>query len=380
MIIKISKELLMKKVSMLSKLCTTSSNNPILSTILFETKGKNAIELIAYNTAIGCKTTVENEIENDEEDSFTLSASFLMNCLSKAPANSIINLKIEKDTEKLNISYNNGKVKYSTLTQPADEYPELPKLSGEESSSITVEQLINGIDSTLYCIEDGRDGKPRGLNIVIDKKSLSFKSLANSRLCEYTIDNEYDGERFNAIISRENAKYIRDIAFKEIKEDDDIVTIIKDTNHISFTLYDYTIISIAMAGEEYDFDQFLPKQNSTKITIKKNDLENSLVSISPVIESTMKNPVIAEVTENGIDLTTVSNIGKSKIFCDFTSFEGKPIKLGFNLSYMLEALKNISSEEIEVLFAGPVSPIIIYNINNRNNYALFLPLRIKNSY
>ena len=380
MIIKIKKDVLIKKVSMLSKLCTTSSNNPILSTILFETKGKNTVELIAFNTVIGCKTTVDNEVENDEVNSFTVNASFLMNCLSKAPANSVINLKIEKDTEKLNISYNNGKVKYSTLTHPADEYPELPKFSEEESASITVENLIKGIDSTLYCIEDGKDGKPRGLNIVIDNKNLSFRSLANSRLCEYTIDNEYDGKKFNAVISKDNAKYIRDIAFKEIKEDDDIVTIIKDTNHISFALYDYTVISIAMAGEEYNFEQFLPKQSTTKIRVKKSDLENSLIRVSPVIESAFKNPVIAEVTEKGIDLTTVSNIGKSKIFCEFENFEGKAIKLGFNLSYMLEALKNISSEEVEILFAGPVSSVVIFNIDNKKNYALFLPLRIKDSY
>lgn len=157
MTIKLSKEELVSKISILSKICSGCNTNPILNTILFNVKN-NTIELVAYNLEIGCCTNIKNENNNDDEFSFTLNAAFFINCLSKAPAKSVINMEIEKATEKVNISYNNGKVKYSTSYLPAEEFPELPTIKkSQDFTKIKVEKFIKGIDNTLYCVSSDKN-------------------------------------------------------------------------------------------------------------------------------------------------------------------------------------------------------------------------------
>lgn len=379
MTIKLSKEELVSKISILSKICSGCNTNPILNTILFNVKN-NTIELVAYNLEIGCCTNIKNENNNDDEFSFTLNAAFFINCLSKAPAKSVINMEIEKATEKVNISYNNGKVKYSTSYLPAEEFPELPKIKkSQDFTKIQVEKFIKGIDNTLYCVSSDKNfTKFPGLNISVNKEHVMFEAVDGYRLCKWETESDYDGENFDAIVSRNNAKYIRDIAFKEFDKDDDVIEITKNSKHIIFSLYNYTIISRICFGDKFDFTNFIPEKCDTKVKINRSALESALNCISPIIENAARNPVIAKIDETGINLKTISNLGKSEIFAEIIEFEGKSInKIGFNATFMIEALKNMSVDEVEIEFTSPLSPILIYNSENRSNFAMVLPLRIK---
>ena len=392
MTIKLSKEELVSKISILSKICSGCSTNPILNTILFNVKN-NTIELVAYNLEIGCCTNIKNENNNDDEFSFTINAAFFMNCLSKAPAKSVINMEIEKATEKVNISYNNGKVKYSTSYLPAEEFPELPTIKkSQDFTKIKVEKFIKGIDNTLYCVSSDKNfTKSPGLNISVNKEHVMFEAVDGYRLCKWETESDYDGENFDgetesdydgenfdAIVSKNNAKYIRDIAFKEFDKDDDVIEITKNSKHIIFSLYNYTIISRICFGDKFDFTNFIPKKCDTKVKINRSALESALNCISPIIENAARNPVIAKIDETGINLKTISNLGKSEIFAEIIEFEGKSInKIGFNATFMIEALKNMSVDEVEIEFTSPLSPILIYNSENRSNFAMVLPLRTK---
>ena len=51
------------------------------------------------------------------------------------------------------------------------------------------------------------------------------------------------------------------------------------------------------------------------------------------------------------------------------------IKIAFSSKYMLEALKSLDCEEIELLFNGEISPIIVKNPETDNLIQLILPIR-----
>lgn len=205
-----------------------------------------------------------------------------------------------------------------------------------------------------------------------------FEAVDGYRLCKWETESDYDGENFDAIVSRNNAKYIRDIAFKEFDKDDDVIEITKNSKHIIFSLYNYTIISRICFGDKFDFTNFIPKKCDTKVKINRSALESALNCISPIIENAARNPVIAKIDETGINLKSISNLGKSEIFAEIIEFEGKSInKIGFNATFMIEALKNMSVDEVEIEFTSPLSPILIYNSENRSNFAMVLPLRTK---
>jgi DNA polymerase-3 subunit beta len=51
------------------------------------------------------------------------------------------------------------------------------------------------------------------------------------------------------------------------------------------------------------------------------------------------------------------------------------IRIAFSSKYMLDALKAFDCEDVELLFNGEVSPIIVKNPNTDNLIQLILPIR-----
>jgi len=55
--------------------------------------------------------------------------------------------------------------------------------------------------------------------------------------------------------------------------------------------------------------------------------------------------------------------------------EGESIEISFNAKYLLDALKIIDTEDLNITLSGPLSPGIIRSGNHNNFVYLILPLR-----
>ncbi|MBS7021409.1 MAG: DNA polymerase III subunit beta, partial [Firmicutes bacterium] len=51
------------------------------------------------------------------------------------------------------------------------------------------------------------------------------------------------------------------------------------------------------------------------------------------------------------------------------------IKIAFSSKYMMDALKSLESDEVELLFNGEIKPIILKNPESDNLIQLILPIR-----
>ncbi len=60
---------------------------------------------------------------------------------------------------------------------------------------------------------------------------------------------------------------------------------------------------------------------------------------------------------------------------DVISIEGEDLKISFSSRYMLDTLRTISSERVEISFAGPMRPFVIRTPEEENILQLILPVR-----
>ena len=60
-----------------------------------------------------------------------------------------------------------------------------------------------------------------------------------------------------------------------------------------------------------------------------------------------------------------------------TKLEGENFEIGLNSRYLLEALKAIEDENIEILFNGPNSGVVINPIDSDNFKYMIMPMRLK---
>ena len=346
--------------------------NPILGMTLFEVN-KNEVTISATNIKIGASTILLTNNFNDECASFTVETAMLFNCINKL-GNTI---KITLD-EQMKITISSGRAKYTFAATDSSDFPEMQKVEGN-IIEFQASDFVKGISSTLYCVAESSTNVQRAecscVNITAESGLLSFKAMDGYRLTEYSFMIDYSGKPFYAFIPKLSAKFVLDIASKFKNE---TIKIMKSNTHALFIVGDYKITTNTMTGENFDLENVKNKEIVTTIKVKSEDLCLAIEQAIPVIENQSKNPLRFNLNNGLATISSVSALGKSNSECNI-NMEGKSIKLGVNSKYMLDAIKNLKSDEIVLKLQSPLKPIEIYNNENKENWAIVMPMRLDNA-
>ena len=78
-------------------------------------------------------------------------------------------------------------------------------------------------------------------------------------------------------------------------------------------------------------------------------------------------------------MRTNTTIGAAEDKCSFAG-DGKELEIGFNVKYMIDALRAVPSEEVTLELTNGLSPIVMTPVDDKQDFSyMVLPVRIKNS-
>ena len=132
------------------------------------------------------------------------------------------------------------------------------------------------------------------------------------------------------------------------------------------------ILSRLIEGEYYKIDQMLSSDFETKITVNKRELFNSIDRATLLIKESDKKPVVIETADQSLKLKMDTSIGSldDEILIEK---EGKDIVIGFNPKFIIEALRVIDDENIDIYLVNSKSPCFIRDAGQNYIY-LILPV------
>lgn len=365
---------LLKIATTLSKVAN-SKMNPILGTLLFEIN-KNEVTITGYNLEMGAKTTTVLSGMNTDSGAFCIDVKLLIGILSKINTDNVL-FDVD-NSNKIVISSENGRTKYDVTAFSAEDYPELPDEDNIQKITINKADFVNGIDCTLYSVSDDANNKKcYGLNIVNENNTIAFRGIDGYRLSEYITSSNVD-EAFSTHITKDAAKFIRDIIAKGKSDDENIEICIMD-KHIFFSIDDFSIICRKIESVDYDFSVYKRNEskNKTIVEVDKNIFLDNIDMITPLIENSAKFPVILDINadNNSIKIENVAEKGKSKTEFTANSITGDDLKIGFNVSFLSDAIKNIDSDTAIIKFGSNIDMGEIYG---NKTFSIILPMRLKN--
>lgn len=351
---------------------------PIMGTLLFEVNN-NEVTVVAYNLELGARTTTLLDGLNTESGSFTVDSKTLIGCLNKIGTDSV-DFEINEKYDKLVISSSNGRTKYDLTLLSAKDFPELPKVEDAKTAEIPKNAIVDGINRVLYAVNDSDNNLNfKGLNIVNEDGNLYFRAIDGYRLAEDKIVSGTK-EDFSAIIDKSSAKFVKDIAAKSSNSDDDKIEVAVTDNHCLFKIDGIEIICRKYSNPDFAFANFIKGcEDNTVITVKKDDFIENINMILPIVTNTFKFPIKMNIdaVKQVITIDNSSDRGRGTTEFSPTSIEGKDLMIAFNATYLLDAVSNIAGDEITIKLHSGVSPVRIYS-SDENNWALVLPMRIKN--
>ena len=143
-------------------------------------------------------------------------------------------------------------------------------------------------------------------------------------------------------------------------------------NHILFEFDDTIIVSRLIDGEYFRINQMLSNDYETKITINKKEFIDSIDRANLLISESDKRPIIINIINNSLEVKVNSVNGSLNEDIDIEK-EGKDIMIGFNPKFLMDALKVIDDEMVDIYLVNPKAPCFIRD-KNVNYIYLILPV------
>lgn len=356
---------LLKSVNIAMKAVPGKTTMPILECILIDASA-NEIKFTSNDMELGIETIVDGTIE--EKGIIALDAKIFSEIVRKLPDN---NVTITTD-EKLNTLITCEKAKFNIPGKSGEDFAYLPMIERDEPLTISQYTLKNMIYQTIFSIAVNDNNKlMTGELFEIKDNCLKIVSLDGHRIAIRKMPLKKDYSDRKVVVPGKTLNEISKILSGEM---DDVVSIFFTNNHILFEFDQTMVVSRLIEGEYFRIDQMLSSDYETKLSINKKEFLDCIDRATLLVREGDKKPIIIHITDGSMELKIDSAMGSMNEDIDIEK-EGKDILIGFNPKFLIDALKVIDDETIDIYLVNPKAPCFIRDEEETYTY-LILPVNI----
>lgn len=354
---------LLNGVQIVSKAVSSKTTMPILECILIDASN-GEIKLTANDMELGIETIIEGDIS--EKGIIALDAKIFLEIVRKLPNNLIT---IETNSN-LATSITCEKSKFDIVGKSGEDFSYLPKIEKNKSIVISQFTLKEIIRQTIFSISLNENNKMMtGELFEVKDNHLKVVSLDGHRISLRNVELKDNYDPIKVVVP---GKALNEISKILTGEADKEVTIYFTDRHILFEFDDTVVLSRLIEGEYFKIDQMLSNDYETRISINKREFYESIDRGTLLVKEGDKKPIIMNITDSNIELMIKSTLGSMDENIDISK-DGKDIMIGFNPKFLMDALKVIDDETIDIYMVNPKAPCIIRDFSSSYLY-LILPV------
>lgn len=358
----VKKDVFLEGIQAVQNVIDVRSALPILSHILLETQ-QDKIKMIATNLDIGISCVVPVDIQ--EGGAITVPAKRFSDIIKELPDN-----EITITTKKNNlVVIETPACQFKIMGLPREEFPKLPEFKDSEVIKLEQTGLKKILQLTSFAVSS--DETRYILNGIL------FKILKNHLIVVAT-----DGKRLAVVEKKLSQETEREISIivpiKTIYElnrslqDEGELSLVLGPNQAMFDLGKVVIISRLIEGEFPDYKQVVSVPSENKMGIGR---ERFLLAVrrAALLSTVDYQAVKLELFKNKLVLSkSTPDVGESREEID-VDYQGKEMIIGFNPGYLIDVLKNLSEEKVELELSDSEKPGVIRS----NGYVyIVLPMRL----
>lgn len=358
-----SKSNLLKSVNIVLKAIPGKTTMPILECILIDASA-NTIKFTANDMELGIETTVEGMIL--EKGIVAIDAKIFSDIIRKLPDNDVT---IETDEKRIT-TITCEKAKFSISGQSGEDFSYLPYVEKNQSIVISQFTLKEIIRQTIFSIAANENNKMMtGELFEVKGNLLRVVSLDGHRISIRKIELKEEYPDIKVVVP---GKTLIEISKILSGETEDEVRIFFTKNHIVFEFDDTVVVSRLIEGEYFRIDQMLTSDYETKVQVNKREFIDCIDRATLMVKENDKKPIIISITDDSMELKIQSQIGSMDEEIDIVK-EGKDILIGFNPRFLMDALRVIDDENVDIYLMNPKAPCFIRDEQQSYIY-LILPV------
>lgn len=274
------------------------------------------------------------------------------------------------DKRQLRISYMDSEGFLQCLS--SEEYPLIERVDTGKYFSLKQKDLKDLIGKTVFSAAT-EDSRPilKGVLLDLKQNEMTAVALDGYRLSLVRKKAENSSGDARLVVP---ARTLSEIS-KLLNDAEETVTVHLHQNSVMIEVEGTTIISRLLEGEFIRYEQIIPTEFSSQITVQREQFEDGLERAAILSKNDKNNLVKFDIKEKVLTLVSNSEIGNIKENIPI-SLHGKDLLIAFNARYFSEALKNTNDEFLRMNFTSAVSPCVIKPVEGEEFLFLILPVRI----
>jgi len=361
----VNKSLFEESLNIVERAISNRNTLPVLNNVLLSIENKK-LTLITTNLETAIKTTIE--VENSEDGKITIPVKLLSNYISLLKSEKVEIELTNKDTLSLKTEETETTIKGIS----SEEFPLIPKIETTQKTELLVEDFIKNVSKIVFASAlDELRPVLAGVFLKVENKIMTTVATDSYRLVEMKKEIENDNN-FSIIIP---SKTVLELSRIFNKGKDKKIKIEISKNQIKFQCEEIELTSRLIEGQYPDYTKIIPKEINTKAEVETQELITAIKRAS-LFAKENSNSIKIEIKKDEINIIVDSVQTGSEKARIKAKTEGEEKTIAFNAQYLIDAISNITTDQVEIGVNSSITPGLIKPKNEKGCIHVVMPLKV----
>ena len=291
-------------------------------------------------------------------------------------------IALELEGESLILKSGSGRYVIQIADHGEDGFLKVPELKGEPIA-LPSAAFQSGLSGVLFAASNDETKQIlTGVHLLAESGDLEFAATDGHRLAVCKIPG-LDAD--DAIDFAPFAVTIPGVTLRSLKamttDYGGAIEVTADRGLIAFRWGDYHLTSRTVEGQYPAYNQLIPQQFDRKITIERKPLLAALDRVSVIADQKSNHLVKFLINPDDQSLlisADAQDAGRGQEEINSAQISGEAIEMAFNIKYLMESLKNLTTTEVQIQINTPTSPAVITPLGGSKTTHLVMPVQVRN--
>ena len=369
-------------LQLVSRAVAGRPTHPVLANVLLTADAATGrLSLTGYDLSLGIQTSLPASVEGS--GAITLPARLFSEIVSRLPADSPITLRCEEGGEQVEISSLSGS--YQMRGMPAEDFPDLPLAQSGHPIRLDAEALVRGLRATLFA-NSGDEAKQilTGVHLQLEGERLECAATDGHRLAVQQLPHaleegaaEAGGEPFAVTVPARSLRELERLLSGRPSQEP--LSLFCERGQVVVLWADQVLTTRSLDGAYPNYGQLIPQEFGRHLQLNRRAFTAALERVA----------VLADQHNNVVKLSSDPASGRVVLRADAqdvgsgsedlaATVDGEPIEIAFNVRYLLDGLKAMAAEEVELRCNGPTTPAVLAPLGEDGAFTyLVMPVQIR---
>ena len=340
---------------------------PVLANVLIRKVGAE-LQLTTSDLEIQIRTQADLG-GDDQAFATTVGARKLIDILKTLPADQRVSL----ESQQSKLVLKGGKSKFTLQTLPAEDFPlvqESPSFGPVFSVPQKTLKSLMGQVSFAMAVHDIRYYL-NGILFVAEGKKLSLVATDGHRLAFASAELDVEVPKQEVILPRKTVLELQRL----LSDREGAIEMRFAANQARFTFDGMEFVTKLVEGKFPDYNRVIPRNHPNIVVLGRLPLLAALQRAAIMTSEKFKGVRLS--LEPGVLRLAANNADQEEAVDELDiEYSGDTIEMGFNVSYLIDALGNMSQDMIRMELSDGNSSALITIPDNEHFKYVVMPMRI----